>query len=133
MDSLPPIHVCVNLVVSCLPCLGDPSHYTCWLALFLLVQSLENFPGILHIMPFLFVGHSLKLRFTAGLTEPLFSFCLCAVFAWKFCCLFLSSVKFFARLKLCCSRNFFPQRISHHITENQGAEFSPLECFPCLL
>ena len=71
-------------------------------AVYFLLQFLAKCPGIPHTKQFLFLGPFLKSRFTASATEPLCPLCLCAVHSWKFCSLFLNSVKFVAGLKLSC-------------------------------
>ena len=67
-----------------------------------LLQSLAKCPGIPHTKQFPFLGPFLKSRFTVSATEPLCPLCLCTVLSWKFCSLFLNSVKFVAGLKLSC-------------------------------
>ena len=44
-------------------------------------------------------GPSLKLRFTACATEPLFPFCLCSALSWKICSPFVNSVQIAALFK----------------------------------
>ena len=67
-----------------------------------LLQFLAKCPVIPHTKRFPFMGPFLKSGFTASATEPHGPFYLCAVLSWKFCSLFLNSVKFDAGLKSSC-------------------------------
>ena len=107
LDQLPLTNVCLHLLVSCLPCLGDPSQQICCTVLsHSSCIPLQNVHSS-HRKQCLHLGPFLQSRFTATATELLCPLCLCAMLSWKFCSGYLNSVKFVAGLKLPCITKFF--------------------------
>ena len=103
LDPLPLTNVCLHLLVSCMTCLGDLFHLTrCIVLSPSSCSHWQSVQGSHTKKQFPFLGPRLKSRFTASATEPLCPFCLCAVLSWKFCSLFLNSVKFVSGLNLSC-------------------------------
>ena len=107
LDQLPLTNVCLHLLVSCLPCLGDPSQQTCCTVLSpSSCIPLQNVQAS-HRRQCVHLGPFLQSRFTATATELLCPLCLCAMLSRKFCSGFLNSVKFVAGLKLPCIKKLF--------------------------
>ena len=108
-DSCLPPSLCLLHALSRWPY----SPHLLYCAVSFLLQSLATCPGRAHKKQFPFLGPFLKSRFTTSATEPLCPLCLCAVLSWKFCSLFLTSVKFVAGLKLSCITNFHTSFADH--------------------